>query len=633
MEVNQPTPFRRVATRISRSVYYLGMLMLLGLMGLVVADVTGRFAFNNPLLGALDAMTLMLLIIIFSALAYTQAMNEHVSVDFITSKLKPRARAIVDSITGILATVVVGILAWQSFVQAVTFLVRDQRSPDLWVVLFPFQLFLAIGFTLLFLMLLVDLTDWLKVAFAGNHPGSWIALVFGVSLTLLAAAAAMFHWLPWEISPAVAGGIGIGILLVLLFSGMPVAYTLATVGYLGLSYLSGVEPAFTLLRGAPFEQATSFGLIVIPLFTLMGEFVAGSGMGRGVYEASYKWLGNLPGGLAMATIGGCAGFAAVTGSNVACAATMGAISLPEMKRYKYNDALATGAVAAGGTLGVMIPPSITFIIYALVTEQSIGRLFLAGVIPGVILAIMMMISIYIRCRFNINLGPPGPRTIFREKLTSLQGVWPILIMFVVVIGGIYGGVFTPYEAGGIGAFVALLFGLGYRSLSPKKIAHALIRTGVITNFSIFMLIGASMIGTFLAVTRLPFTLASYVATLPLPPLAILTVILLIFLILGCFLPNLAVILIAVPLFFPIVINLGHDPIWFGVVIVLLAEIAVTTPPVGIVSFVVKGVAGKDVSMATVFRGVFPFILVELVFMAILIAFPDIATFLPSLMKG
>ena len=311
---------------------------------------------------------------------------------------------------------------------------------------------------------------------------------------------------------------------------------------------------------------------------------------------------------------------------------MGTEALPEMKKYKYDDALATGTIATGGTLGIMIPPSITFIVYALVTEQSIGRLFLAGIVPGVILAALFMLYIYIRVRLSPHLGPPGPKSTLSEKLVSLQGAWAILILFVVVIGGIYTGVFTPYEAGGIGAFGALLLGLLTKRLTWQAFNTSLTNTAITTSMMLLMLIGAQIVTPFLAVSRLPMNLASYIGGLALPPAAILTFIIISYSFLGCFMPNIPLLLLTIPIFFPIVLALGYDPIWFGVIVVLLGEIAIITPPVGINIYIVKGVA-PDVPLATIFRGVMPFVIILFMGMGILIVFPELSTFLPNLVKG
>lgn len=623
---------RTAAGHLSELVLNLSKAALLVIVFLIVADVTLRYVFNAPILGSLDLTTLMLAVIIFSGVAYTAHVKRHVTVDVVVSKLGPRVSAVIDSITGIMAAVLLGLIIWSSLLQANVLRIQTAVTEQLRIPLFPFELFLVFGFGLLLLVVLGDLGDCIKRAVQGNHLGGWIGLVVGTSVSLLLVVAVVFRLLPLAVTPMAAGSIGFGILILFLFSGMPVGFALALVGFVGTSYVIGFAPGLATLGIIPFQAARNYSYLAIPLFVLMGEFCYAAGLSRDAYYAVYRWIGSLPGGLAIATIGGCAGFAAVSGTTGATAATMGTVALPEMKKYKYDDALATGTIATGGTLGIMIPPSITFIIYALVTEQSIGRLFLAGIIPGVILAALLMFYIYIRVRLSPHLGPPGPKSTLSEKLVALQGAWAILILFVVVIGGIYMGVFTPYEAGAIGALGALLLGLLTKRMTWQAFNTSLTNATITTSLMLLMLIGAQIVTPFLAVSRLPMNLASFIGGLELPPAAILTLIIISYSFLGCFMPNIPLLLLTIPIFFPIVLALGYDPIWFGVIVVLLGEIAIITPPVGINLYIVKGVA-PDVPLATIFRGVMPFVIILFMGMVILIVFPELSTFLPRLMKG
>jgi tripartite ATP-independent transporter DctM subunit len=345
----------------------------------------------------------------------------------------------------------------------------------------------------------------------------------------------------------------------------------------------------------------------------------------------YRWLGFLPGGLAMATVGSCAGFAAVCGSAPATVATMGTVALPEMRRYKYDPRLATGCIAAGGSIGSMIPPSVALIIYAILTEQSIGKLFLAGFLPGVLEAFFYMITIYILCKRNPLMGPKGERVSFRQRILSLKGTWGVLALFILVIGGIYAGIFTPTEAAGIGAFGALLYALGKRQLSWKKFTDSLVETGKTTAIAFLILIGAVIFGYFLAVTRLPFELGSFVSELDVNRYVILGVIMLTYLFLGAVMSGLAVIMLIVPIFFPVIVALGFDPIWFGIITVRMMEIGQITPPVGINVFIMKGVA-KDVPISVIYRGIAPFLIADILHVVLLVVFPQIALFLPGLIK-
>jgi tripartite ATP-independent transporter DctM subunit len=412
---------------------------------------------------------------------------------------------------------------------------------------------------------------------------------------------------------------------------MPISFGMGFMGFIGFAYLVGIGPALGLLKTVPYTTFASHSLSVIPLFILMGAFSFSAGISKDLYEAVYKWLGNLRGGLAMATVGACACFASISGSSMATAATMGTVALPEMKKYKYDLALATGSVAAGGSMGILIPPSVILIIYGIITEQSIGKLFLAGFIPGVMEAFFYMLVIAVLTKFNPSLGPRGPKTNFVEKLRALSKTWEVLVLFLVVIGGIYLGVFTPTEAAGIGAFGAFGFALLKRRLTWgvfKKSLSDTIRTTVMV-FAIIL--GAMLLGYFLTVTRIPFDLAGFVAGLPVNRYIILALILFVFLALGCVIDTMAIVLLTVPIFFPLIVNLGFDPIWFGILVVRTTEMGLITPPVGLNVFIIKGVA-RDVPIGTIFRGIFPFLFADLCQVVLLIAIPQLSLFLPSLME-
>ncbi|MBW1799488.1 MAG: TRAP transporter large permease, partial [Deltaproteobacteria bacterium] len=370
---------------------------------------------------------------------------------------------------------------------------------------------------------------------------------------------------------------------------------------------------------------------VVPLFILMGSFCFYAGISQDLYRAIYRWIGHFRGGLALATVGACASFAAVSGSSLATAATMGTVALPEMKKYQYDDRLATGAVAAGGTIGILIPPSVILILYGIITEQSIGKLFLAGFIPGILEALFYMLTIYILTLYNPAMGPRGPRTTLNQKLISLKDVWIVLVLFLIVIGGIYLGVFSPTEAGGIGAFGAFLFALGRGRMGWSNFYGSLIETGKTSAMIFIIVIGATLLGAFLAVTRLPYNLAETVSALPINRYVILVLVLLVYIFLGCIMDSMAMVLLTVPIFFPVATTLGFDPIWFGIIIVRVTEMGQITPPVGINVFVIKGVAG-EVSMSTIFKGIMPFFIADICHVALLVSVPQLSLFLPGLLK-
>ena len=429
-------------------------------------------------------------------------------------------------------------------------------------------------------------------------------------------------------NPATIGIIGIIVMLIMFLLGMPVAFAMALVGFAGFAVLSGTGPALSTLARDVFGQFSSYPVSVIPMFILMGTLAYASGISRRLYDAAYAWVGQSRGGLTMATVLACSGFAAICGSTTATAATMGKIALPEMKRYNYDDTLATGTVAAAGTMGILIPPSTIFIVYALLTEMSIGKLFVAGVFPGLLLTLLFIATVLIICLRNPSLGPAGPSTTWRYKLKAASGLTETLILFLFVIGGLFLGWFSPTQAGAMGAVGALVIGLARRELTWPGFVEATkdgLRTACMV---IFIITGATIFGHFMTVTRIPFILADWMAGLPLPSLAIVGIIALIFFIGGFFMDSLPLIVLLIPIFFPLLINLQVDLIWFGVIIVLLAEMGVITPPVGVNVFVIKGIA-PDVPIERIFKGIFPFLAALIVCLITLTVFPQIATFLPS----
>lgn len=431
-------------------------------------------------------------------------------------------------------------------------------------------------------------------------------------------------------SPFAAGCIGMAVLVAAIFMRMPIGMAMILVGCGGFAVLSGLQPALGLLRGVPYETYVAYSFSVVPLFVLMGNFVFKAGIGKELYFCIHKWMGHMRGGLSMATVAACACFAAICGSSVATAVTMGVVSVPEMKKFKYSNKLATGCLAAGGTLGILIPPSTIMILYGIITEQSIARLFMAGFIPGIMQALLYMTTIHLWVRRHPQDGPVGPRVPFKEKVRSLSRVWSVLLLFVVVIGGIYGGAFTPNEAAGIGAFGACLLGLGYcRKNKLGFIKESLLATVSTSGMCFLILTGAYVFGYFLAISRVPYELSEFINGMNTGPMPVILGVLLVMVILGCFMDSMAIVLLTVPVFFPLIQSLNIDPIWFGILVVRVTEMGLITPPVGLNLFVIKGVA--DVPMGDVFRGVIPFIAADIVHVILLIAFPSIALFLPELL--
>ena len=426
------------------------------------------------------------------------------------------------------------------------------------------------------------------------------------------------------------GIIGIIVLLIFLFSNIPVGFVMGMIGVLGFSYLKGFGPGLSILAKDYFEMFSSHSLTVIPLFMFMGQISFYSGISRRLYDSAYVMMGARKGGLAMATVAACAGFATISGSTNATAATMATVTIPEMKRYKYDMGLAAGTVAAAGSLGILIPPSTIFIVYGILTEQSIGKLFMAGILPGILLSFLFMMAIHLRVRKHPEMGPAGPKTTLIQKIKSLTGILEALVIFGFVMGGLFFGFFTPTEAAATGAFFTLFVSVVRRQLSWQNFLKSIADTTRLSCMVMVIVAGATVFGHFMAVTRIPFTLSHWVGNLPLPPMLIMIVIITIYIIGGCFMDGFALIMLTVPIFFPVATTLGFDPIWFGVIIVLVAEMGVITPPVGINVYVVYGVA-KTIPLETIFKGVAPFLISLIICNLLLLLFPQIATFLPGLM--
>jgi C4-dicarboxylate transporter DctM subunit len=432
-------------------------------------------------------------------------------------------------------------------------------------------------------------------------------------------------------SPHTIAIIGIAVLVFLFLMRMPVAYVMALVGFLGFAYVTSKPAALSILAKDFWVMFSSYSLTVVPMFVFMGTVAFYSGMGSRLYNAAYRFLGQLPGGLGIATCYACAAFGACCGSTTAAAAAMGKVILPEMKKYHYDAALATGCVASAGSLAILIPPSTILIIYGILTEESIGKLFAAGILPGVLLASFFALTVYIICRRNPSRGPAGVKATWKGRVASLAGVVEMFALFALVMGGLFVGWFTPTEAGAAGAAGALIIPLVRRQLTWRGLFDSLVETTRITAMVFLIVTGATIFGHFMAVTRVPFELSEWLGAMEVSPKVIMGFIIFGYLIGGCFMDSLALITLTVPILYPVILKLGFDPIWFGVIIVLVGEMGVITPPVGINVYIIKGVA-EDVPLETIFKGIFPFLVALIVCAVILIIFPQIALFLPGLMQ-
>ena len=432
-------------------------------------------------------------------------------------------------------------------------------------------------------------------------------------------------------SPETLGIIGIIALLVLFLLKVPVSVSLIIVGTLGLGMIRGWDSALIQLGTTPFSTASSYSLSVIPLFILMGMFLSYSGFGHDLYRAVDAWIGHVRGGLAITTVGTSALFSAISGSVNATTATMARIALPEMKKYRYDDELSTSCVAAGGTLGILIPPSVILVLYGILTMEPIGKLLIAGLVPGILQMLLFMLAIYLMVLRNPSLAPVTEKKPFKEKIVSLNSVWPFVLLFLISVGGIYFGFFTPTEAGGIGAFGAFLLAVLTRRLSWEDFKASLNGTTRLTAMIFFILIGADIFSKFLALSRIPVAVTQFVSNLDLSPMAIMVFILFVYFILGMFLEGIAIYVLTLPVVYPLVTMLGFDGIWFGVVMIFVMNMGLLTPPLGLSVYIISGVA-KDVPIQRIFKGVIPMLVMIIVCLALIVIFPEIVTFLPDMMK-
>lgn len=431
-------------------------------------------------------------------------------------------------------------------------------------------------------------------------------------------------------SPDAVAILGFVALFALMLLRVPVGMAMGLVGVVGYSYLVGPGPALKLVGQTSMRTVTDYTFGVIPMFMLMGAIVSVSGVSRELFKAANSMIGHLRGGLGVATVVACGGFAAICGSSVATAATFSAVAYPEMRRFNYPQSFSTGVIAAGGTLGAILPPSTVLAVYAILTQQDIGKLFMAGIVPGILAMAMYVMTIAIIVKMRPDWLPGGEVKPWSERFKDLKNVWAPLVLFVFVIGGLYGGFFTPTEAGGVGASGAFILGLVRRKLDGPKIREALL-SATRTAAAVFtVLIGALLFGYFLTITQSPQKLTEFLTGLGIGRYGVLALIMLMYLVLGCLMDAMAMIILTVPIIFPVIVHLGFDPIWFGVIIVMTVELGLIHPPVGMNVFVIKSVV-KDVSFTTIFKGVLPFILTDIVRLVILIAFPIIALWLPTRM--
>ena len=608
---------------LAQSAYRVSLLAA-GVMAIpITIDVVARFALGKSVPGIVELEEFFMILIVFLSLAYTQKKEGHIVIDLLTGKLSSKSATLLETFSNLTCLVFFTLVGWRTVMTAMKKV--GEYSTMLKVPTWIFYALTAVGF---FLLVLILFQQALKSLSRNIEDRAWIGIV--LALAMSAVVLSMPWWLkalPWHPSRLAFGGLGMGFMMLLLLLGMPIGFAMSLVGFIGLSYLGfNLNPALSTLGVAPYSTTASFILAVAPLFIFMGLLASEAGISQELFDTGNKWLGRLPGGLAMASIAGCAGFSAVCGDSMATAVTMGSVALPEMNRKNYDPSLSCGTLAAGGTLGILIPPSVGFIFYAIVTEESVGKLFIAGIVPGIVLSLMYMACIWIIASRRPEIAPRGEPATWKEKLISLKGIIGMLFLFILILGGILAGIFSPTEGGGIGVVGAFLIMLVRRRLTWKGLVSACEKTVLITSKLLMILIGVGILSYFLAASRLPFDLADLITQSGFNRYVILAGIIVLYIILGCLMNVIPMILLTLPAIFPTVKAVGFDPIWFGVLTVIIMEMGQITPPIGVNVFALSSVA-KDVPMGRIFVGIIPFFLCMVLMLGLLIVFPPLATWL------
>jgi tripartite ATP-independent transporter DctM subunit len=605
-----------------------GALLIFFMAAFIAFDILWRLITGRAFAEVLEIEQFSLSVVVFLSLAYTQTKGGHVNVDLITSKLSPRTGLFMQSLITLIGGFVFLIFSWQMAVKAKDSYILKELFYVSQVPVYPFVIIAAFGCALMALVLLMEFIEAQSKLFQSfSAPLAWLFFILLVTAGLIFLPIILKAF-SIKMALLTAGILGVVFLMLLLFLGFNIGVAMGFVGLIGTWYLRSFTAAVGSVNMALFSGASDYVLIVIPFFVGMGFLCFASGLSNELFSSALAIFGRAKGGLAISTIFGCAGFASICGDSMATAATMGSVAIPEMKKKEYQDSLATACVAAGGTLGILIPPSMGFIVYAIVTEQSIGKLFFAGIIPGIILASIFCLLIWTRCKLNPALGPAGPQTTLAEKLLAVVQMWPILILFFVVMGGLWFGFFTAPEGGAVGLVGAVVIGLILKRYSFRSFFDALGQSVQVTGMIFVIFFGVMILGSFITASEFPLKMAGIIQGLGINRYLVLTIILLIYVVLGCLMNIIPMIMLTLPMLYPTVIALGFDPIWFGVVMVIMMEMGQITPPVGVNVFVIHGIA-KDVPMYTIFRGVYPFIAAMVVMIIILTLWPDLALYLPN----
>lgn len=602
-----------------------GMFFFLLMVVITALDVFLRYFFSKPLSGTVELTEFFMVIVFFTSVAYAQWTGGHIVMDIVTAKISKKSQDLLSVVTTFWSVVTVGACLWAMISYAST---CELYSPVLSLPIAPFVWFASAGCTLLLLTLI---HDFLAAIVKAHDECGTLAMLLAVIVALASTAA--FYWFATHrlrgVSSVVIGIWGCAFMFFLFFSGMPVAYALMASAAVFISNMRGPMAAWNMMGNFWYNTVASYDWSPLMFFLLMGYVCFQGQFGQDLYRAARSWMGHWRGGLATGSVCACTAFGAVVGDSLAGSVAMSAIALPEMRKSKYDDALAIGCLACSGTIGSLIPPSTTFILYGVLAEQSIGELFIAGVIPGLLCMFCFICTIILWSRINPAAAPSGPKVPRLEALASLRSALPILGIFVLVIGGIYGGVFTATEGGGVGVFGMLALAFCLRRMTTKKLSKALNDSGKFTAMCFALLAGANLLGNFMTMSRIPMVLANNIAALDMAPMLVMAIIIVVLCILGCFIPAIPLVLICVPIFVPIAKVYGWNLVWFGVISTLVKNMACITPPFGINLFVMKGIA--NVPIGLMYKASLPYVAGLFVCVFLIVAFPQLSLWLPSMM--
>lgn len=614
-----------------RWLMYIAAVILFLYVCFMFLDVILRYIFNKPIPYDVDITQIALVLFCFFSVGYTQLVKGHIHVDLLTGRLSPKAALALSTAMYILCAAVAAVMTWQGVKNAMDYH-RIGVVTYGGLSLFPASVLMPFGALILFIVFFRDVISKI-IEGKQLHFGvlTWfLTIVLPIAFIVLAVLCIYQKIEP--LSTFTFGALGLLLLFILIFLGMPVAFSLITVSIIVMGYAAGPKPGFMSVGPTLFTHVSSYTWIVIPLYILMSYFILVGGLGTNAFWGVYKWIGHVRGGLATAVVGGSTALAAVVGTGTAATVTMGLVAFPEMRRYKYADSLATGCIAAGATLGPIIPPSLPFIVYGILTETSIGSLFIAGIIPGLLLALSFIAVIFIGVRIVPTLGPAAARSTWGERIRAIPVFGPIVLLFLIIIGGIYAGVFTVMEGGGIGAFMSLVIALASRAISWQKFKSALSETMKFVGMVLVLVTGSLMLSNSLGMAGVSGWIANVCVSLNVSNVVFVVLILVVYMIFGLISDAPVIILLTIPILWPMLEAVGIDLIWFGVLAALVGGLGGISPPYAMGIYVLRAIACPDVPLGTMFKGILPFCLSTVVVVVLLIAFPQLTLWLPTIMK-